>query len=133
MNANVMDTNWILLGIDGALVIAVAVIWLLVSFMRHERTRLSEETAELRRSMETLKAEVGQLHTEAAQLRQAPSPSRTYTGPAVLSTDRRAEALEMLRQGKDAGTVSTTLRLSQAEANLLQKVQGMLSPAGYRR
>lgn len=132
MNTNFIDTTWILLGIDAALVVAVTVIWFLVNFRRGERARAAEEIRELRKSMETLGSELALLKVEAAQARQMP-PARASAAPGVLNTDRRAEALEMLRQGNDAGAVSATLRLSQAEATLLEKVQGMLAPASYRR
>jgi hypothetical protein len=125
-----MDINLILIIADGALVVAVAIIWFLVSAVKEDRAHLSAENAELRRSIEALQLEIGQLKTERTEARPAPSEPRPYVPTPGLSTDRRAEALEMLRHGVNAGTVSATLRLSQAEAALLEKVHGMLSPAG---
>ncbi|HTA67204.1 MAG TPA: hypothetical protein VK776_02955 [Bryobacteraceae bacterium] len=124
-----MDINLILIIADGALVVAVAIIWFLVTSVKEGRAHLSAENAELRRSIEALQSEIGQLKTEKSEARPAPSDPRPYIPPTGLSTDRRAEALEMLRHGVNAGTVSATLRLSQAETTLLEKVQGMMSPA----
>lgn len=125
-----MDINLILIIADGALVVAVAIIWFLVTAVKEDRTRLAAQNAELRQSIETLQFEIGQLKTEKAEARPGPSEPRPYVPTPGLSTDRRAEALEMFRHGVNAGTVSATLRVSQAEAALLEKVQGMLSPAG---
>ena len=125
-----MDINLILIIADGALVVAVAIIWFLVTAVKEDRTRLAAQNAELRQSIETLQSEIGQLKTEKTEGRPGPSEPRPYVPTPGLSTDRRAEALEMFRHGVNAGTVSATLRVSQAEAALLEKVQGMLSPAG---
>lgn len=128
-----MDLNWILLGIDAALVFAMAVTWVLVIATRHDRERLLSEAADLRRSLETLRSDVDRWKAEAQQAK-APQAA-TFATTATLNTDRRAEALEMLRSGMDAGAVTARLRLSRAEATLLGKVHSLLapvSPAGNR-
>ena len=124
-----MDINLILIIADAALVVAVAIIWFLVTAVKADRTQLSAANDELRRSIEALQLEIGQLKTEKTEVRPTPSEPRPYVPTPGLSTDRRAEALEMLRHGVNVGTVSATLRLSHAEASLLEKVQGILSPA----
>ncbi len=127
-----MNVNWILASIDAALVGAMAVTWVLISAIRQDRGRLLSEAGELRRSVEALQSQIGELKAEL-ESKAPPAPPKPFTPVAGLNADRRAEALELLRRGMDAGTVSATLRLSEAEANLLGKVQGLLTPAAARR
>lgn len=122
-----MELNWILVGIDGALAAAMAVFWVLVSAMHQERGRALAEATELRQSLGALQLEFLELKERPAEAPEnAPGPV-PFTPAAPLSADRRAEALDLLRGGMDAATLSTTLQLSQAEASLLEKVQGMLA------
>ncbi len=116
-----MNLNWILISIDATLLGAMAVIWILVSAIRRDRGRLLAEVADLRSALEALQSKA-----------KASQPA-TFAPTAALNTDRRAEALEMLRYGMDASTVSAKLRLSQAEATLLGKVQSLLTPAAHRQ
>lgn len=118
----------ILVSIDAALLTAIAVIWFLVAGLRQDRSNAQKEAAELRHLVESIRSEVAHLKAKPADV--TPPQPVTSTPSAALNTERRAEALEMLRYGADAGTVSATLRLSPAEATLLGKVQSLLAPAG---
>jgi hypothetical protein len=135
-----MDSNWIwILPVIGAALMAA--ILFMMRAVRREREHSRAEVTELRGLIETLRSEVAnqktQLHDlEAFQL-QAPIVPPPPVAPqlvtaSTLSADKRAEALEMLRQGADGNTVSARLQLSPAEAELLEKVQSMLGPAPGR-
>ena len=84
-----MDINLILIIADGALVVAVAIIWFLVTAAKADRTQLSAENAELRRSIEALQLEIGQLKTEKTEVRPAPSEPRPYVPTPGLSAAPR--------------------------------------------
>ena len=103
-----------------ALLILVGFIGLSASRRGRDLERSLAEGEQMRSVVAALQAEVAELKKDAREQEGTP---REFVPAAAVTAEQRAGALEMLRGGADAATVSATLGLSQAEADLLQKVQ----------
>lgn len=118
----VVTSVMILAVVAAALLIALALIG--VSARRRGRS-LAQALAEgeqMRGAVAALQAEVEQLKQAAA----APEPvAREFVPARTITPDQRAEAIDMLRRGADPATVSASVGLSQAEVDLLRKMQNL--------
>ena len=131
-----MNGNWLiaLLSADAVLLVGIASAILhagrLRLELRKERARAADEMAGFQTALEVLQKQVTEIRQEPAKVEQP--AVRQFVPAPVLSADRRAEALGMLRSGMGTEALSATLQLSQAEAALLQKVQPFLDSAASR-
>jgi hypothetical protein len=102
------------------LLAAVALIGLKARRAGCDLERSVQETNEIRSAVTALQTQMAKMKQSAADVQPA---VKAWVPAAVLTSDQRAGALEMLRNGAAAGAVCGALRLSPAEASLLQKVQ----------
>jgi hypothetical protein len=125
MNVNLV---MVLVIIDAVLLGAIIVIALVVNAMRRDRQRSVAELIELRSSLDALRSQAVESRPTVSDAGDAPVLA-PFVPIAALTTDKRAEALEMLRCGTDSRTVSVRLQIPKADVELLGKVQSLLGQA----
>jgi len=123
-----------LAAIGGALLIGVGLIGALIVILTSRGTRrvsrLQAASDELRKTVESVQADLARIQAAAEQPSVASDPlARAFAPAPVLTADQRAGALELLRQGADAADVAAGIGISHAEAELLLRVQRFLGAA----
>lgn len=111
-----------------AAALLIALVLIVISGRRRARglEQALAEGEQIRGTVAALQAEVSELKSELKQSAVAPEPmAREFVPPRTITPDQRAEALEMLGRGADSAAVSSSTGLSQAEVELLQKVQNL--------
>jgi hypothetical protein len=130
-----MDLNslYALLAIDavflGFVALAGFLAWGTRCDLKTERARSIAEADEICSAILALRTELAEVKAGAPGTDPV---LRAFVSAPVLTADRRAEALGMLRNGADSQMVSVTLGLSTAETVLLRKVQDLRSSGSSR-
>ena len=88
-----------------------------------QQQRHLEESRSLRECLAALEGKVAEVCQDA---KENTLPLTAYTPFTGLNLHKRAEALRMYRRGNDSHTISTTLGMSQADVELLEKVHQQL-------
>lgn len=107
-----------------AAALLIALVLIVISGRRRARSleQALAEGEQIRGTVAALQAEVSELKQGAV----APEPmAREFVPARAITPDQRAEALEMLGRGADSAAVSSSTGLSQAEVELLQKIQNL--------
>jgi len=106
--------------VAAVLLFLIALIGISASRRDRDLKRSVIEEMRLRGTVAVLEAQVAELKEADVERKRAPG---AFVPAPVMTADQRARSLEMLRGGADTAAVSAATGLSQAEVDLLQKVQ----------